>query len=328
MSSSSSHEVKRCYGCNEAEKPTDNGLTCDNGHYLHGGDCLQNFFNHCLDRNEWHNQVPLRCQICRVEYYPTMLEALMNEAQRDTLMQASVAIGTIVGPGEELFSCPFCPYSAIYYDNLGMHFLPCQRPRCQLTSCIFCKKRVTELDADQHFACAEHSDANKEILRALHDGSTRSCPSCHLAGMKDHACTQITCTRCNIRWCYFCGQDLSLANRPPNTGDLGHNHRWKTNPAHCPLWMNDLSKISPAWPDDGIRCLELFHRAHTLRLLHDAVLRLTVPRVQAMLQVFPGALSGYSLDEIVAFDPAAPPFNILWGSRLAPSAENDRDDYE
>jgi hypothetical protein len=217
--------------------------------------------------------------------------------------------------GEEVASCPFCPYFEIRYSSSGANFVHCRGEKCKKCSCIICKKEcpsfsdgfVTREDSlgnqaalEKHFMCAELKAPKLMVEQAIEHGFKIPCPSCHVSGMKDNACTHMTCSNCSQVWCYFCGRKESDCNKEDPAGSIySHNEDWQDNiGTRCPMFLSSLSETHD-WPVHEDDCLALFHNLRTRCLLQRAVRALGRPMCDRLDAHFSTLSScGYSMEEI------------------------------
>eukprot|EP00457_Paulinella_chromatophora_P004976 gb/GEZN01004989.1/.p1 GENE.gb/GEZN01004989.1/~~gb/GEZN01004989.1/.p1 ORF type:complete len:367 (-),score=53.54 gb/GEZN01004989.1/:659-1759(-) len=300
-------EVARCYGCRCAESPLHNGLTCDQGHYLHGEGCLRNFLGVALAQESWKTHIPIQCAICRTDYHPHLLEAVMTKEELEVYHTAILVVGVAVNEQEVLVNCPFCKYAAVADKKEVPLLFFCEAPECKKRSCTICRKVVTQEEADMHLIdCAQHGQVYQEVQELVENGNTVPCPSCGLRGQKDGNCTHMTCPRCKTRWCYCCGYDEHKGSTTTAGGavwPLAHNEEWKTNRSRCPLYLQEFHEIDQSFSDDVILAVVTFHQQRTLRLLQRKLQEVGLVKFRAMLGKFPNAMSGYTLEQIQRYKP-------------------------
>jgi hypothetical protein len=112
-------------------------------------------------------------------------------------------------------------------------FAVCETKSCEGAFCLICEIPLRKTDLGNHECAANAVSAlYSEVLRVLASASTRTCPHCSSIGMKDLACTHITCTKCAKRWCYVC-------LKPDSKWPERHNE-WTldtTDPERCPQYL-------------------------------------------------------------------------------------------
>jgi hypothetical protein len=115
-------------------------------------------------------------------------------------------------------------------------FFICKRQECPGAACIMCSKALKKENISDH-CCSfdELEELYENVLKVLAKASSQSCPKCNFSGMKDLACTHITCPSCNTRWCYCCGKSEAAVN-----GFSEHN-KWdpKSSQDKCPMYLPD-----------------------------------------------------------------------------------------
>lgn len=150
--------------------------------------------------------------------------------------------------------------------------------------------------------CDQFKDVYRDVLDAVRKGTTNVCPECGCAGQKDDNCTHMTCGRCRTQWCYSCGLSASKCNVAPGTAwPVGHSVSWQTDSQRCPIYLREFSQINPNWGDTPETELAFYHRYKTMRLLGGAVARWGRPKLLELIEHFPGALGGYSINEVEAW---------------------------
>eukprot|EP00808_Paulinella_micropora_P031632 g391.t1 len=154
------------------------------------------------------------------------------------------------------------------------HFFVCKGEKCGAAICLLCNTLVESSQKQEH-ACKSSRNFWAELLEVLAVASTTKCPACGEGGMKDLACTHITC-KCGVRFCYVCGRD-------PPEGFSRHNE-WRVGPdpvlpgedakskataeelkTRCPMYLpykygTSLSYQSGRYTGgDQKQCLALYH---------------------------------------------------------------------
>lgn len=305
-----------CGGCESELEPDHGGIQCVQAHH-YCTDCSVFIVN--LFFSEPHNYTPLRCVQCRVDLNPAVFERQLSAEQLDFYNQHMLSLiwaKELVGPDERLDHCPFCTFAAIR-ELRASNRLHCQHPECRKISCLICRKACLDMTSDyatdeilvelnKHFKCDELAEDKKIFERYLELGQKMPCPKCGLAGMKDDACTHMTCPTCSQLWCYFCGQkveDCDKEGRGVN-GIFDHNHAWDSNPNRCPMYLTQLNEQDNRWPDgDENGCLEFLHRKRSLRFLREAFEAIGEKRINQLDEHF-NLLStcGFTRDEILLED--------------------------
>ena len=87
-----------------------------------------------------------------------------------------------------------------------------------------------------------------------------SCPGCGLFGMKDEACTHMTCEKCQIEWCYFCKKTKQQLFGDRDAEFTEHNNNWPEDQTCCPTFLSWMYRRDDRWPKSDKECLDFFHR--------------------------------------------------------------------
>ena len=111
----------------------------------------------------------------------------------------------------------------------------------------------------------------------------------------------MTCQQCQCVWCYCCGLDTAsdeCDKATPEEAEFGmesspeylHNVQWYSSELRCPMYLNQINELDPAWPgaDSDTTPLEHFHRQRTLRLLRAVVDEMGVEQYDALAAAYPG----------------------------------------
>lgn len=304
-----------CGSCESNLAPDHSGIQCVQGHHF-CPDCSVNLVN--LFFSEPHNYIPIRCVLCHVDLNPSVFERQLTPEQIDVYHENLLiyAFGKeFLGEDERLDHCPYCCYAVIRGRN-DPRMCYCRHPDCLKISCLVCCKACPQFTNDycddeqyaemeKHFKCARLAEGKEIFDKQLEMGQKVPCPKCGLAGMKDDACTHMTCPTCSQLWCYFCGkkqEDCEVA-RGSNNGIVDHNYNWQYNPKRCPMYLTQICDIDDRWPDDEEQCLVMFHRNRSLRLLREVYERLGQRCIQELDEHFNIInSSGFTLDEILRED--------------------------
>ena len=196
---------------------------------------------------------------------------------------------------EELVACPSCNYFETRLKESTANFFYCKAPRCGKASCYVCKAHISkpsenywedvleymQLEEEKglffHFKCFEFKDLKKEFDEAFDKGTKNFCPSCGVGGMKNDACTHMTCPNCHTMWCYVCEKKESEVQKAHGKNDIyGHNENWITNRQRCPMYLTEIGDVDDRWPSDENDALEMFHKLKLLRVLKEFVTKIGV----------------------------------------------------
>jgi len=137
---------------------------------------------------------------------------------------------------------------------------------CGGSTCLRCFREVKRDKLFDH-DCEANLNLDKmynEIIEVLDSASFQTCPHCLTKGVKDLACTHITCNKCKKKWCYLC---RSLKEDLPGKTFTNHN-KWKgldsrVKRGHCPMYLHYVYKGSAK------NSLTLFH-LHKQKLALEA----------------------------------------------------------
>ena len=318
MSAAVKSEKKKtiCGACEMELEPDHSGIQCVQAHHFCPG-CSVSIVD--LFFSDPQHYVPLRCMQCHVELNPVVFERQLTNEQMNIYNEHMLLIlleKELLGADERLDSCPFCSFAVIRSKDDPKLFF-CAHPDCGKMSCLICRKAcptITNeycsdevlLEMDKHFTCAVLAKDKEIFDRYLELGSKVPCPQCGLAGMKDDACTHMTCPTCSQLWCYFCGKKVEDCDRKENgTGGIfDHNDNWPLNPKRCPMYFTQITDIDERWPDGNEDlCLAVFHRNRSLRLLREVFEKLGEERINALDGHFGILLTcGFTLEEILHED--------------------------
>ncbi|MCJ1435209.1 hypothetical protein MMC27_004581 [Xylographa pallens] len=159
-----------------------------------------------------------------------LLEVLDRLQQQSELRTAGL---------ENLESCPFCDYAAIYPPVTEDKEFRCKMPDCERISCRLCK-------ADSHLplTCAEHKKeqgvSERHILEeAMTNAIIRTCPKCGVPIFKDGGCNKMICSKCRTYVCDYCGKDISKESYGHFDNGAGSNPSAKRK---CPTQDNTVAR--------------------------------------------------------------------------------------
>ena len=71
---------------------------------------------------------------------------------------------------------------------------------------------------ESHFLCYEYKEIKKEWEDAILSGSKTVCPKWKIGGVKDDACTHMTCNNWGTVYCYICGKSDDKVNKSNKSG--------------------------------------------------------------------------------------------------------------
>ena len=305
-----------CGACTSELEPDHSGIQCVQAHHF-CPDCSVQIVKLFFAEPQYH--IPLRCLQCRVELNPSVFERQLTPEQLINYNQHMLLYlleKELPADNERLDTCPFCSFAIIRGKDDPKLFY-CFHPDCEKVSCLVCRKACPKIETDyctddvlvemeKHFKCAVLAKDKEIFDRYLESGSKVSCPNCGLAGMKDDACTHMTCPTCSQLWCYFCGQKVEDCDKRENgtNGIFDHNTDWNTNRNRCPMYLTQIAEFDQRWPEeDENLCLMIYHRNRSLRFLREAFEILGRERIHELDRHF-NILStcGFTLEEILNED--------------------------
>eukprot|EP01084_Bolivina_argentea_P291539 501069_1 len=274
-----------CFGCGKELENDHTGVICAGDCHI-CVDCSKSYVNTVFE--DPVQNMPLKCMSCKADVIVGTFERQLTDQQSKTFLLYHMKYSQeFLDENEIVVSCPFCDYFEINTNDPGRLLFICQSDSCRKSSCFWCKKLIKnnsddekKIDMDQsdvesHFICAQLAPIKQKWDKALSDGNTRSCPECGISGMKNNACTHMTCVACQTEWCYVCGLPLSkldIADDFEEKNIFGHNEEWKTNIKRCPMWLDDLHQVDKRWPkDNSDGCVTFLHRLRTMQLLKQVI---------------------------------------------------------
>jgi len=324
-----------CGGCNTELEADHSGIQCIQAHH-YCTECSTHIVN--LFFSDPQHYTPLRCVQCHVELNPSVFERQLTAEQLNFYQQHMLVLvwaKELLNDDERLDNCPFCSFAVIRNIN-DTNILYCDHPECRKISCLICRKACPTIlndygsdeeidEMEKHFTCAFLADDKHKFDQYLELGQKVPCPNCSLAGMKDDACTHMTCPTCSQLWCYFCGKKVEDCDKTQNgtNGIYDHNHSWEYNPKRCPMYLTQICDIDDRWPDGNEeQCLVMFHRNRSLRLLREVYEIIGEERINELDQHF-NILNtcGFTLDEILHED-----LTLIKHRNNMPSRLLDRDE--
>lgn len=267
---------------------------------------------------------------CQVAIHLPIFERQLDEEQLARYMNYSAM--KQLDPDEKLAYCPHCKYFEIWPVQMhGMGFFYCRNPGCTKVSCVHCHVEVivpedgrlrfsvlneartpsSRKEMHHHFACAELAPHKEAFDQAIRKGAGSTCPNpdCGLSGIKDDACTHMTCLHCQTQYCYVC--ELSVDNcdkDDPNGNIYSHNVNWRANPKRCPMFLLEIPEVDRRWgPRDGsatdTQMVAFLSKVKTLALLRQVVLDMGEETYNKLKATFPSVANcGFTDYEILNAD--------------------------
>ena len=156
-----------------------------------------------------------------------------------------------------------------------------------------------------HYKCYKYKKLRKEWEQAIEAGTKRSCPSCGVGGIKDDACTHMTCDNCNTVWCYFCGlAEEDLDKEDENGSIYSHNVNWAENEERCPMYLTEIGQVDDRWETNCDQTAKtFFHKLLTYKSLNEFFNKHSSRKFKKLCKVFPTVKQhGYDLEEAQNMD--------------------------
>ena len=189
------------------------GIRCQQDHDL-CQDCSKNYIKTMLSGPT--TKISVKCPICKLELSASSVEMQMTPEQLDVyLMHMSMKH---IDENDQVVNCPFCNYFEIWSKLCTSNFFYCKKEGCKKGSCSICHKEFkvpssdynipsTELEEVKtgmisHTKCYEYKQIKEDWDKAIDMGVKRCCPNCGIGGLKNDACTHMTCNNCLTQWCY------------------------------------------------------------------------------------------------------------------------------
>eukprot|EP00475_Leptophrys_vorax_P005343 TRINITY_DN13243_c0_g1_i4.p1 TRINITY_DN13243_c0_g1~~TRINITY_DN13243_c0_g1_i4.p1 ORF type:complete len:713 (+),score=153.36 TRINITY_DN13243_c0_g1_i4:756-2894(+) len=147
-------------------------------------------------------------------------------------------------------------------------YFVCRNILCEGAYCLGCESFLKKPELGTHHCSVDPvAKLYGRVLETLAAASSRSCPNCGSSGMKDLACTHITCDKCSQRFCYSCG----ISESKLEGGFQAHN-QWTMDLSEdmkqkrCPLYLQ------AKWGFDGedaAAALDNFHRSLQIQAIEN-----------------------------------------------------------
>jgi len=302
-------ETVRCGACLSSLPSDHAGIRCMNNHHLCPGrdNCSSLFVANVLFEA---STFPPKCALCALEIEPLIFERQLSPEELSAYLTSLLLHdkSNLLAANEMIIDCPFCKYFEICEKDKGHIFMFCKNSgsnvgvnasggecsdkieSCKRVTCMFCRSEVipptddvneAKTEMESHFICAELSPSKLQIDNAIYLGCNSPCPECGLSGIKNDACTHMTCIKCQALWCYICGFKVQECDKAPNQDYSEwenfdenihlHNIDWKTNEKRCPMYLYEIKEIDDRWPGDPTECVNFFVRLRTMKLIKAVV---------------------------------------------------------
>lgn len=319
-----------CAVCTEELTADHEGIHCKQSHHL-CSDCSANYKRSIFEGGP--RAFPPKCGFCASEVnlasFERQLGGTDNDGERSTFLNYMMMHQL---DGDLMSSCPWCPFFCTRESNsvAEASFIFCQNPECCKVTCALCVKECVPIDDDdeedeavrqgmaEHFECAQKEAAfgplRDELQRAIDRGIKPACPECNHGGIKDDACTHMTCEECHTVWCYVCGLDVESTDCDKGEGngesEYRHNIDWFENEKRCPMYLSEISEVDPSWPEDDHLAMQKLHELSALRSIRCIYDRVGASQYRALVAAFPvlGDASGFTEEQILAVDLTQPLF--------------------
>ncbi|CAI2375264.1 unnamed protein product [Moneuplotes crassus] len=311
-----SGEEQTCSVCEETLEGDIPGIVCSQGHHI-CPDCSGLFVQNMLNKPE--TQIPAQCCFCKTEIDTQQVERQLSSEQKITY-EKYYALNRLDPKLHKAVHCQYCEYFEIWRIDNNSIFFYCRNKECRKGTCLVCdkdlkvsesaivtKSRTGKLEREvmSHSECSKYLQINQDWLRALIEGEQRVCPKCKSGGLKNDACNKMTCDKCNILWCYVCGQDEEHADKQdPNGNFYQHFIGWENNSKRCPKMLKFLAANDQRWDkDDEEANRDFFYKICLYKSLRGFFKKYTQEQFDALCEVSPIVQHhGYDLQEAMTMD--------------------------
>ncbi|XP_076803699.1 E3 ubiquitin-protein ligase RNF19A-like isoform X1 [Clavelina lepadiformis] len=165
------------------------------------------------------SRVNLMCPECQEKLHPTDMRAILeNEPHLMVKWEEFTLRRTLsVDPDCRWCPAPDCGYAVIAYGCASCPRIVCQRPGCNTEFCYHCRQ-----EWHHNLTCdSAHLQRTKQLRirsnsTAYSQGSTfhdeiKPCPKCGalIVKMNDGSCNHMTCTVCEVEFCWLCLQEIT-----------------------------------------------------------------------------------------------------------------------
>jgi len=324
------NQKRSCEMCGDTLERDHTGVRCQNSHHL--CDECSDTYKDSIMKEASLEVFPPKCGFCACEVDLPSFERQLTKTELETFLSMMTMKEL---PADEIMqTCPFCPYFCTRLLGEGGSiaealFVHCLKPECGRVSCSLCFQacvpcnddeeddEAAQLGMAEHFECAEKEhkwgSLRKEFEDAVESGVKFPCPGCGHGGVKDDACTHMTCESCLTVWCYVCGLDTASdeCSKAAKSGkyhgtedEYRHNVNWHVNETRCPMYLNEIHEVDASWPKDGEEAKGHLHRLRCLRNLKALYDKMGQRQYRQLVTAFPklGAASGFTEGQIRAVD--------------------------
>lgn len=250
-------ECLACFSSFEERQAQD--LICPEGHFFCSNkECAKTYLD--LIFSEPHNYYPGKCPMCKNIFDESHLKTLMNETQTNVYSELA--------------------------DKFGENATNSQI------------KTITEMISDLELTSPEKKkeDLRKIVMEVIERESQVFCPECLIGGRKDLECTHITCSNCDIRYCYVCGKKESDLNKSDEDGDIfGHNDDWMTQEQRCPMYFREIFEYDSRYSGQEEDAMNFFHLLKIQKALKELFQHLDIKDIKDMEDQY-NLLKSYNLN--------------------------------
>jgi hypothetical protein len=241
--------------CEDVVKPAT--VTCTTGKHHFCGNCLRRYVQEEVFGKQ---RAVLKCMdmygTCTGTYSPAELRRALPprifQKYEQTVARAAVSKAKIDG----LVQCPFCDAAAIVPH--GNNIFDCPNSKCQIKSCIKCKKR-----SHIPFKCEEAEEKNEVSIRQrieekMTEAKIRTCPGCKkVRFFKTEGCNKMTCSECGAYSCYVCRKYIPKEVKYKHFCQKPHcTHKKRDKCTGCPLYSNAKEDDARAVKEAGLTARE------------------------------------------------------------------------
>lgn len=234
-------------------------LICPDGHFFCSNkECAKAYLD--LIFSEPHNYYPGKCPMCKKIFDESRLKSLMNETQQTVYSELA--------------------------EKFGENAIITQIPT------------ITEMISNLDLTSAEEKKEHlkKIVMEVIERESQVFCPECSIGGRKDLECTHITCSNCDIRYCYVCGKKESELNKSDESGDIYcHNDDWMTQNERCPMYFREVFEYDSRYSVEEEDAMNFFHLLKIQKALKELFQNLDIKDIRDMEDQY-HLLKSYNLE--------------------------------
>ncbi|KNC55287.1 uncharacterized protein AMSG_10928 [Thecamonas trahens ATCC 50062] len=152
--------------------------------------------------------------------------------------------------GKHRIKCFGCNRTTSIADAVSRGLMRTNCVHCSMRLCVVCERvfpATHALDETMHRECrARFAQLRlfRQFEEMMMEWTTRVCPGRCAAGkrgVKDSACTHMSCTCATSRWCFVCGKAASAVGSLSDHS--AYRGPWQTSPSHCPMYLYLLAHV-------------------------------------------------------------------------------------